>query len=708
MPEESRRSRGEDEDVMDDVLLHHRGDSAIPTSSTHSMGESVGKSSTGILRGSGGGGGGGSGSTILRVEGNSGDLNAMLTTVFEHAARLSRRAADAFLFMWMVPLLELGNERPLRQGDLYELDPSDRAVSVFALFKRCWREQEKAGDAASLAMAFFHAFGLPFVGAGALKLVHDMCLFVGPQLLNRLILFLSDPHEPQSTGYKYVALLFLANVVMSLCLRQYFWWCYRVGMRLRSAVVTSVYHKTLVVNAGVMARRSMGETTNLMSIDATRLQELTPYLHAIWYSFVQIGIALYFLWEQVGPSCLGGIAVILLAIPMTGRISKYLKSVQKDMSKVRDERVKLGNEVLAGMKVIKLQAWEQEFQTRLNEVRDRELALFRKYILAQSLSGAVYTAVPILVGIFTFILYVALGNELHVSTALTSLALFEILRFPLYMLPNVLNSVVEAKVSVDRVQSYLLEPEKAGVPEAPLRRPGVRLAKATVVYEGVGRSVDREEYDREFVQKRRGRPLAPYLAESDDEFAGMPEPNPIMRWLDTARAYLAGLPVIGPYLPFVNSAVPTGSGTSAKVYLSESEYDTVLLRAELEEANGVIDSLIRQSMSPHGGVQLAAATGAAGGVSSFLSTDSTEAGGVLKSRSHSLDVYDSAEAGAGISRTGSSSSNNGTPDAATRATSERILALSRVDLAARSGELVAVVGLVSPSMYMYLSTSCHI
>lgn len=35
---------------------------------------------------------------------------------------------------------------------------------------------------------------------------------------------------------------------------------------------------------------------------------------------------------------------------------------------MRDERVKLSCEVIAGMKVIKFQAWEGEFQKRVEEV----------------------------------------------------------------------------------------------------------------------------------------------------------------------------------------------------------------------------------------------------------------------------------------------------------------------------------------------------
>jgi hypothetical protein len=77
-------------------------------------------------------------------------------------------------------------------------------------------------------------------------------------------------------------------------------------MNLRSAVITSVYSKALAISAAAISRKTTGEVTNLMSVDSTRLQELTPYLHAIWYSFFQIVVAMYFLWKQMGVSCLAG------------------------------------------------------------------------------------------------------------------------------------------------------------------------------------------------------------------------------------------------------------------------------------------------------------------------------------------------------------------------------------------------------------------
>jgi ABC-type multidrug transport system fused ATPase/permease subunit len=121
----------------------------------------------------------------------------------------------------------------------------------------------------------------------------------------------------------------------------------------------------------------------------------------------------------------------------------------------------------------------------MDAARSNELRVYRKSIYLQVASGMVYTALPLAVGISTFSLYVALGNELDVATALTSLALFEILRFPLFILPTVINNIAEAGVSVDRVQSFLLEPDKIPVPSEPLTKPGIQFNNATLVYESI-------------------------------------------------------------------------------------------------------------------------------------------------------------------------------------------------------------------------------
>ena len=77
---------------------------------------------------------------------------------------------------------------------------------------------------------------------------------------------------------------------------------YRVGMRMRSAMVATVYRKAFDISNEGGKNFTTGEITNLMSVDATRLQNLMPYVHMVWSSLLQIGVALFLLYNQVGPS----------------------------------------------------------------------------------------------------------------------------------------------------------------------------------------------------------------------------------------------------------------------------------------------------------------------------------------------------------------------------------------------------------------------
>ena len=69
-----------------------------------------------------------------------------------------------------------------------------------------------------------------------------------------LIGFTGDRSEPQWRGYFYAVLLFVAAVFQSLLAHQYFHGCFRVGMRIRTAVVSSVYGKVRRLSVCVCAR----------------------------------------------------------------------------------------------------------------------------------------------------------------------------------------------------------------------------------------------------------------------------------------------------------------------------------------------------------------------------------------------------------------------------------------------------------------------
>ena len=359
------------------------------------------------------------------------------------------------IFGWTGPILEIGNKQ--KRLDPQDLDviplPADCSTKVVVgEFDKHWEEEKERAakevvsshkrrphslfQAPSLFRCLYRSFGGAFCRAGLLKLVHDLCIFVGPLVLNRLIQFLRDADAPLSHGLYLTLAVTLSQLTMSFCLRHYFFKCYLTGLRIRASVVVAVYRKALVLSSGERQSRSLGEITNLMSIDAQRMQDLTTYLHAIWYSFIQIGLALFFLWGQLGPSCLGGVVIMSVMVPVTRLVAQWLGKMQKKLMEAKDRRIDVNSEVLGSMKVIKLQAWEESFQRRILDLRNTELQLLLRYVVGNSISIMLWGVTPLAVALATFATYIFSGNRLEVASALTSLALFDILRFPLFMLPQ--------------------------------------------------------------------------------------------------------------------------------------------------------------------------------------------------------------------------------------------------------------------------------
>ena len=84
------------------------------------------------------------------------------------------------------------------------------------------------------------SFGLPFCLAAGLKLIHDICQFIGPVMLDKMLTFLKDADADQSDGYKFAAIMFIAALFQSICLRHYIYLSFRTGLRLRSSCITMV------------------------------------------------------------------------------------------------------------------------------------------------------------------------------------------------------------------------------------------------------------------------------------------------------------------------------------------------------------------------------------------------------------------------------------------------------------------------------------
>uniref|UniRef100_A0A8C7CDD3 Uncharacterized protein n=1 Tax=Oncorhynchus kisutch TaxID=8019 RepID=A0A8C7CDD3_ONCKI len=277
------------------------------------------------------------------------------------------------------------------------------------------------------------------------KLITDLLSFASPQILKLMISFTMDKSIYTWTGYMYAVLLILVAIFQSLFLQQYFQRCFVLGMKVKTAIMAAVYKKALVVSNDARKESTVGETVNLMSADAHRFNDVVNFIHLLWSCPLQIALAIAFLWIELGPAVLAGLAVMVLMVPINGLLANMSKNVQN--MRYKDKRMKIVNEMLNGIKVLilKLYAWEPSFQNQVMGIREQELVVMRKFAYLSSVSTFVFSCAPALVSLATFAVFVAVDSEnvLDAGKAFTSISLFNILRFPLAFLPMLIAAMVQ-------------------------------------------------------------------------------------------------------------------------------------------------------------------------------------------------------------------------------------------------------------------------
>uniref|UniRef100_A0A670ZB18 Multidrug resistance-associated protein 1 n=1 Tax=Pseudonaja textilis TaxID=8673 RepID=A0A670ZB18_PSETE len=375
-------------------------------------------------------------------------------------------------FWWISGLMIHGYRQPLEAKDLWSLNKEDTSEEVVPGLAAHWAREyawarkcvllTAAGKAEALILGLpprsrepslfrvlYKTFGPYFLMSFLFKASHDLMMFTGPELLKLLINFVNDKSAPSWQGFLYTGLLFFTASLQTLVLHQYFHICFVTGMRLKTAVIGAIYRKALVITNSARKTSTVGEIVNLMSVDAQRFMDLATYINMVWSAPFQVMLALYLLWQNLGPSVLAGVAVMLLLVPVNAVIAMKTKTYQVAHMKSKDSRIKLMNEILNGIRVLKLYAWELAFKRKVLQIRQEELKVLKKSAYLAAIGTFTWVCAPFLVALSTFAVYVSVSekNILDAQKAFVSLALFNILRFPLNILPMVVSSMVQVRLS---------------------------------------------------------------------------------------------------------------------------------------------------------------------------------------------------------------------------------------------------------------------
>ncbi|GAB5031367.1 multidrug resistance-associated protein 7 [Nannochloropsis oceanica] len=403
-------------------------------------------------------------------------------------------------FSWVTPLLRTGARRQLHFDDIPPLAHGDDTSFWAHRFQDALdAERDSASQARrrpSLLRVAKVTFGAEYFYFAGLQLFNDLLGLTGPILLKLVVTFVQDFTAGTATlshGYALFVVLLVCYGAAAVLSTQYSLRMSRVQLHVRTALTTAIYHQLLrcraaqlggsgveslkekrekggenkdqtedksdggYVTAHGSSPTSTGGITNLMTVDVQRIQDAAASFNTLWSLPLQVGLTLFLLYREVSYAFIAGLVVLATMVPINAAIARAITRVSQRQMKYKDSRVQACDEMLHGIRTLKLLAWEDHLARLLGRLRGKELQYLarRKYLDAWCVYF--WAATPVVTSLVTFVAVVQLEHTITPAAVFTTIALLNMLIFPMNAFPWVINGLMEARVSKGRLERFLLE-----------------------------------------------------------------------------------------------------------------------------------------------------------------------------------------------------------------------------------------------------------
>ncbi|CAO1622047.1 unnamed protein product [Parajaminaea phylloscopi] len=383
-------------------------------------------------------------------------------------------------FSWLSPLIAVAVTRPLEKADVWAISRSCRSSLLLRKFKQV--------PGLTLPRRILRANNHDILLDITLTLASAILSYASPFFLKRILHAIESPSGDRRTAYLYAVFSFTADILKSQTDLQHLFYGRRACIRIRGQLIASIYEKALRTRdmSGVLGTKdpspskttddkpaaakdassddaaSIGKVVSLAAVDSIRISAQAASAYMLYSAPIEFVVASLFLYQLLGWSAFAGFIVLFVASPLQSTLTRQMISISKHLSAARDKRLGALNELTQNLKFVKFYAFEAEMKRRITDLREKELAWLRKRQMSQAGVMLLWSITPAAVTTVSFASYVLIAKrDLDVSTAFTSIALFQLLRGPLNALPMQINELLNAKVSSDRIQEFFQADEVA-------------------------------------------------------------------------------------------------------------------------------------------------------------------------------------------------------------------------------------------------------
>ncbi|XP_029516330.2 ATP-binding cassette sub-family C member 4-like isoform X1 [Oncorhynchus nerka] len=368
-------------------------------------------------------------------------------------------------FCWLNPLFRIGYKRRLEEDDMYKVLPEDGSEKLGEELQSLWdHEVQKAAKdlrPPKLTKVLIKCYWKPYAVLGIFTLIEEVIKVIQPVFLGKLIQYFEkyDPDNMDALyeAFGYAAGVCLSTLILAVTHHLYFFHVQRTGMKMRVAMCHMIYKKALCLSSAAMGKTTTGQIVNLLSNDVNKFDEVTIFLHFLWVGPLQAAAVLGLLWVEIGPSCLAGMAVLVILMPTQTMFGRLFSKFRSKTAALTDNRIRTMNEVVSGIRIIKMYAWEKPFSALVNEVRRKEISKIMSSSYLRGLNMASFFAASKIIVFITFTVYVILGNTISASRVFVTVSLYSAVRLTVTLFfPSAVEKLSETRISVRRIKTFLL------------------------------------------------------------------------------------------------------------------------------------------------------------------------------------------------------------------------------------------------------------
>ncbi|RMZ79569.1 hypothetical protein DV737_g3391, partial [Chaetothyriales sp. CBS 132003] len=367
------------------------------------------------------------------------------------------------VFWWINALLLRGSSAKLGQEDLFNLDVELTTKHIEPKFRRIWAASSNQLSH-SLLFAILKNFWFKILTVVFFRLCLIGFKFSQPLLIHRAVSLLEEPdtQEKRSIGRSLIGATSLIYIGIALMTGMFRHNVYRLMTMVRSAIVGLIYRTTLSLDA---KKASNSAALTLMSTDLESIATGFEVFDSLWADPIEIGIAIYILYSQIGLAFVAPIIASLIFICIPIALRGVSASAQKDWLKSIERRVAIIASILSNMKGVKMTGLSDLVGDRLQTFRVHELRVASKFQAMLAVSVLIGSMSQVVIPVITLITYVFLvqaeGSSLTSAKAFTALSLVSLLAYPIQNMAKAIPQLAAGVGCFQRIQEYVLNGEKA-------------------------------------------------------------------------------------------------------------------------------------------------------------------------------------------------------------------------------------------------------